>query len=152
MSSDRGALINAITDLIQRTSVLTTKMSQTAAGLLGINTTDLRCLQFLQAGPRTAGELARETGLTTASITTALDRLEAGGFVQRVRDTADRRRVLVKLRPTHTREHVAPVFTPLLKRWHAALSDYDDDQLRLIAEAFTKIDDALEAELDEMVD
>ena len=34
----------------------------------------------------TAGDLARATGLTTASITGVIDRLEEGGYVRRERD------------------------------------------------------------------
>ena len=73
-------------------------LGQVSAERIGINVTDLNCLNIVAlAGPMTAGELARETGLTTASITGVLDRLEEGGFVRRERDPKDRRRVIVKL-------------------------------------------------------
>src|ERR1700733_16083365 len=53
-----------------------------SAERIGINVTDLNCLNLLAlTGQMTAGELARETGLTTASITGVLDRLEEAGFV-----------------------------------------------------------------------
>lgn len=105
-----------------------------AAERLGINTTDLNCLNIVAlTGPMTAGDLARTTGLTTASITGVLDRLEESGFVRRERDTHDRRRVLVHLNFAGT-QHVGPVFAPLVKAWRAALSRYTDDQLRLILE------------------
>ena len=58
-----------------------------AAERIGINVTDLNCLNILAlSGQLTAGELARATGLTTASITGVLDRLEEAGFVRRERD------------------------------------------------------------------
>jgi DNA-binding MarR family transcriptional regulator len=58
----------------------------------------MRCLDVLEReGPVTAGYLAEVTGLTTGSITTVIDRLERHGFARRVRDPADRRRVLVEL-------------------------------------------------------
>ena len=50
-------------------------------------------------GPLTAGRLAELTGLTTAAITTVLDRLERAGYARRVHDAADRRRVIVELTP-----------------------------------------------------
>jgi len=63
-----------------------------AAGRIGINPTDLNCLNILSlAGQLTPGQLAQATGLTTASITGVADRLEAAGYVRRERDTADRR-------------------------------------------------------------
>src|SRR3984957_5631092 len=62
-----------------------------SAERIGINVTDLNCLNLLAlSGQMTAGELARATGLTTASITGVLDRLEEAGFVRRQRDAHDR--------------------------------------------------------------
>src|SRR5947209_11665341 len=73
-------------------------LGQVAAERIGVNVTDLNCLNIVAlTGPMTAGDLARQTGLTTASITGVLDRLEEGGFVRRERDPKDRRRVIVNL-------------------------------------------------------
>jgi len=47
----------------------------------------------------TAGALKEATGLTTGAITGILDRLERAGFVKRIRDPNDRRKVFVKLVP-----------------------------------------------------
>jgi DNA-binding MarR family transcriptional regulator len=47
----------------------------------------------------TAGELAAAVGLSPGAVTTALDRLEARGFVTRERDESDRRRVTLKRTP-----------------------------------------------------
>jgi DNA-binding MarR family transcriptional regulator len=46
---------------------------------IGINTTDLHSLNLIAVSKRdvSAGDLARLTGLTTASITTVIDRLGA---------------------------------------------------------------------------
>src|SRR5215475_3385475 len=71
-----------------------------AADRIGINVTDLNCLNILTLrGHMTAGELARATGLTTASITGVVDRLEEGGFVRREKDPHDRRRVIIRPSP-----------------------------------------------------
>jgi DNA-binding MarR family transcriptional regulator len=84
------------------------------AELLGINRTDLRCLDVLdQRGPLTAGQLAEAMHLSTGAVTTLVDRLERAGYARRVRDTVDRRRVLVELPPeTHgrTMEFYAPLY------------------------------------------
>src|SRR5690349_21852556 len=85
---------------MRRTGSTLQLLGQLAAERIGVNATDLNCLNLVAlAGPLTAGELARQTGLTTASITGVLDRLEEGGFVRRERDPKDRRRVNVKLNP-----------------------------------------------------
>jgi DNA-binding MarR family transcriptional regulator len=147
MSSERWKLIGEITDRIGRTTRSAMQMNHAAAGVLGINDTDMRCLQLLQDGPLTAGELARRTGLTTASMTAAIDRLEAAGFVARVRDPADRRRVVVELQRERARTDIAPVFLPVLRSWRAALSGYTERDLRLIATFLDQVEQALDTEV-----
>lgn len=65
------------------------------ADRLGINRTDLRCLHLLETGPRTPGEIAAHTRLTSGSVTALLDRLEGAGFIERCRSCADRRSVMI---------------------------------------------------------
>ncbi len=109
-------------------------VSQAAADRIGINTTDLHCLNILAFSDHepSAGELATITKLTTASITGVIDRLEFAGLVKRTSDPRDRRRVVVKLVPEIARTRVAPVFAPLLNEWQRELSTYSDSELVLI--------------------
>ena len=73
---------------------------EVAAQKLGVNRTDLRCLNIVQNhGGLTAGRLAELSGLTTAAVTTVLDRLERAGYARRVRDESDRRQVFVEVTP-----------------------------------------------------
>ncbi|WDR02501.1 MarR family transcriptional regulator [Devosia algicola] len=63
---------------------------------LGINRTDARCLDIIDANTRvTAGQLAEYSGLTTGAVTVVIDRLESAGYVARARDPHDRRKVWV---------------------------------------------------------
>jgi DNA-binding MarR family transcriptional regulator len=74
---------------------------QAIASQLGLNVTDTRCFELLSRYSKespTAGDLARDTGLTTGAITGILDRLENAGLVQRFRDPADRRKVFIRPR------------------------------------------------------
>ncbi len=48
-------------------------------------------------GPLSAGEISKETGLATASITDLIDRLVTKGYVSRGPHATDRRRIVVKL-------------------------------------------------------
>jgi DNA-binding MarR family transcriptional regulator len=67
-----------------------------AAQRLGVNLTDLHCLNIIEErGGVTAGELAAEAGLTTGAITGVIDRLERAGYAARTRDGGDRRKVTV---------------------------------------------------------
>ncbi len=47
--------------------------------------------------PTTVNDLARHMGVTPATMSLAIDRLEGKGYVARARDSADRRRVHVRL-------------------------------------------------------
>jgi DNA-binding MarR family transcriptional regulator len=76
------------------------QMDDAAARALGINRTDGRCLDVIdREGPVTAGRLAEAAGLTTAAVTTVIDRLEQHGYATRLRDPDDRRKVMVAMTP-----------------------------------------------------
>jgi DNA-binding MarR family transcriptional regulator len=64
---------------------------------MGLSGTDHKCLELaLRARePLTAGQIAQQSGLSTGAVTGVIDRLERRGFVHRVRDPHDRRKVLV---------------------------------------------------------
>lgn len=73
------------------------QFDEALTSFLGINRTDGRCLDIIdRKGPVTAGQLAIDSGLTTGAVTAIVDRLERQGYVRRVRDEADRRKVYVE--------------------------------------------------------
>ncbi|HTS99277.1 MAG TPA: MarR family transcriptional regulator [Streptosporangiaceae bacterium] len=121
----------------RKTSSLIQLLGQAAADRIGLNATDLNCLNILGfTGEMTAGELARATGLTTASITGVADRLEEAGYVRRERDPKDRRRVVIRLVQERALKDVGPLFLPLIRGWHGVVDHYSDDELRLIVEFY----------------
>ena len=104
------------------------------AELAGLNRTDWRCLDILGTrGSMTAGQLAEAARLTTGAVTGVLDHLEAAGLVRRVRDSVDRRRVIVET-TDEVERRTAPVYGPLIKENAEALSDFDADQLELVTD------------------
>ena len=111
-------------------------LDQRAADRLGLNRTDLRCLDLLfdaAAAPLSPGELAIAAGMTTGGVTTAIDRLERAGYVTRERDSADRRRVTV--RPTPLAERAAyEIYGPVARDGAAFLEQYDDEVLARMIE------------------
>jgi DNA-binding MarR family transcriptional regulator len=133
---------------VRRTGSLFQLLGQAAADRIGLNATDLNCLNILSfAGELTAGDLARQTGLTTASITGVADRLEEAGFVRRERDPKDRRRVVIRLVVERALSEVAPVFLPMIRDWQEMAAGYDDDELRLIVEFAGRMEQVLRAHL-----
>jgi DNA-binding MarR family transcriptional regulator len=137
----RADLEVAFATAMRRTGALMQLMGQAAAEQIGINATDLNCLNILSfSGHMTAGELARATGLTTASITGVIDRLEEAGFVSRERDPHDRRRVVVTITLDRAMRDVASVFLPLLRDWREMAARYSDDELRLIVDFYARME------------
>jgi DNA-binding MarR family transcriptional regulator len=123
-------------------------LGQVSADRIGINATDLNCLNLVAlTGHMTAGDLARQTGLSTASITGVLDRLEEGGFVRRVRDPHDRRRVIAELADGPGLREVGSTFGPVVKLWRATAADYSDDELRLLLEFQGKLEEIMRSQL-----
>ena len=107
------------------------EMDEAASRALGINRTDARCVDIvMREAPVTAGRLAKESGLTTAAVTSVLDRLEAAGYVTRTRDTADRRRVLVE--PTELIEQRARELWGPMGEFRDELSNYTMEQLEVL--------------------
>ncbi len=137
----RADLELAFATAMRRTGSLMQLMGQAAADRIGINATDLNCLNILSfSGHMTAGELARATGLTTASITGVIDRLEEAGYVTRERDPRDRRRVVVTLSLDKAMRNVASVFLPVLRDWRELATGYSDDELRLIVDFYARME------------
>ena len=130
--SARTALLEQIFSHVRAGQRLTAAVDETAGKLLGTNRTDGLCMDLLdERGQMTAGLLAEETGLTTGAITAVLDRLEHLGFVQRVRDTVDRRRVLVELTPRAKRASWE-LYGPLGEMGAELAQRYSDEQLEVI--------------------
>src|SRR5690606_33895059 len=125
-------LVQAISTASQIFSTSTVLFHTALADRLGLNTTDHKCIDILmRRGPMTAGQLAEVTGLTTGSITTALDRLEKANFIKRVADPNDRRKVILEVIPDRLSEMV-PLFEGLVGAYTRMLDEYSENELRLI--------------------
>ncbi len=148
MAPERQRLEGEFLLAMRRNGSIMQLLGQVSAERIGINATDLNCLNIVAlAGPMTAGELARATGLTTASITGVLDRLEEGGFVRRERDPKDRRRVIVTLNPGPGLREIGPTFGPLVRAWREAAAGYSDEDLRLLLDFQLKLEQIVRDQL-----
>ncbi|ATQ44972.1 MarR family transcriptional regulator [Caulobacter mirabilis] len=103
------------------------------AAKVGLNMTDLECLDVIQMSGRvTAGELARRTGLSTGAMTTAIDRLVRAGYVERQDDPNDRRRVFVMARPDRLQALWA-IYAPLQAAMEQLYEGWSEEELTRIA-------------------
>lgn len=99
---------------------------------VGINATDLQCLNVLELqGSATPTELAGWSRLTTGGITVVLDRLERAGYIQREPNPKDRRSTIIRpVMPALGKlyGHYRPHEQALTK----VLSSYTESELQLI--------------------
>src|SRR6188472_3682112 len=131
MATSRQAAIAAAGDALQRYQRSVQAFDDAAARRLGIGPADLRCLDWLVDGPKTAGELSRATGLRPAATTALIDRLAQRGLVERVASQRDRRQVLVQMT---ARGHATTweVYRPLVEEGASLLGGLSEDELDLM--------------------
>ncbi len=118
---------------LRRLGTASTLHSQAVARRVGLTPVDLECLDMIVLdGPVTAGRIALHTGLTTGAVTGLVDRLERKGYVERVSDPGDRRKVMVRAIPAN----IAPVqaqFRAMAEATSALMATYPPQDLALIA-------------------
>lgn len=119
---------------VRRSSAAGVLHSQAVAKKVGVNSTDLECLDLiLTGGPATAGEIGRRTGLTSGAVTGLIDRLERQGLVERFRDAQDRRKVLVRVREEAVAKF-APFFEPMAAAFLDLVKGYSNEELNLLSD------------------
>ncbi|HEY3682628.1 MAG TPA: MarR family transcriptional regulator [Streptosporangiaceae bacterium] len=109
-------------------------VDEAAAAAVGVNRTDLRCLDLLMdTGAMAPSRLSTELGLTTGSVTAMLDRLERRGYVTRTPDPADRRKVVIEATDEARRKAWA-VYGPLAEEGEKILARYTAAELAVITD------------------
>ena len=105
-----------------------------AAARLGVSDTDLHCLNIIESrSGLTAGELAKESGLTTGAVTAVIDRLDRAGLARRVADERDRRKVLVEVTPEFY-ARARKIWGPVAADWQRSISRrFSAEELAVIA-------------------
>ncbi|WP_322973166.1 MarR family winged helix-turn-helix transcriptional regulator [Peterkaempfera griseoplana] len=124
------------------------------AALHHLHPTDLRALIHLLDADRagitvTPGRLGAQLGINSASATALIDRLERRDLIHRVRDTGDRRRVLLEVE-----EHAVTLgwsfFGPLISRMVSAAGSYDAAELAVVRRFLVEMGEAVAAERQRM--
>ena len=124
----RRQVVAELGDAMQRYQRSVQSYDDAVGRALGLGPADLRCLDWLVDGPRTAGLLATATGLRPAATTALIDRLEARGLVERVRDEGDRRKVLVRMTDEGMRSTYA-MYAPLVEEGQGLFARHSVAQL-----------------------
>jgi DNA-binding MarR family transcriptional regulator len=131
--------IDSVLRSLRRVNLQGSFFGQTVAIRFGLSESDIEALELLiDTGAATAGRLSELMGLSTGAVTRVIDRLEQSGYVRRVPDPADRRRVIVEVVP----EKVAAVQATLSRIGQAGateIGNYTEAQLALIEDFLTKM-------------
>lgn len=133
-SPARAATVASVIDESRRMSTRTVVFHAAIAERLGLNPSDHKCADLIcnETGPITAGRLAELTGLSTGAITGVVDRLERAGFVSRVPDPEDRRRVVIAGCMERRAADLQQLFMPMLASMVGLCESYSDAELELI--------------------
>jgi DNA-binding MarR family transcriptional regulator len=110
-----------------------TAFDKLAAERLGVNETDLHCLNVIEnSGGLSAGDLAVQSGLSTGAVTGVIDRLERAGYARRAPDPTDRRRVRVEVTPSFYNQ-AERIWGPVAADWQSTLAKrFTTEELELI--------------------
>jgi DNA-binding MarR family transcriptional regulator len=128
MPPSRQDAVAAVGGAMQRYQRTVQRFDDAVGRALGVNAADMRCLDHLSEGSRTAGELALATGLRPAATTALVDRLSERGLVRRVPSDGDRRRVLVEL-TDEGRARVWQAYGPLVDEGAGMLDGIGTEEL-----------------------
>jgi DNA-binding MarR family transcriptional regulator len=143
---DKRQGIDEVVRALRRVNFQGSIFGQSVAIRLGLSESDIDALELLiDTGAATAGKLSEVMGLTTGAVTRVIDRLEQAGYVRRVSDPTDRRRVIVEVVP----EKVTTLDSMMasLERAAAAEADrYSPEQLALIGDFLTRMADLTQDE------
>jgi DNA-binding MarR family transcriptional regulator len=128
----RADLIRAIGGAVQLYQDATDAFDDAACAVLGLNRTDLKCLNVIaHREPVAVGEIGKAAGLTRGAMTTAIDRIEQAGYVRRLRHPDDRRGVLVEL-TDRGRKAIDAIWGEYVRNAEAFYSGYSTAELKCI--------------------
>lgn len=143
------ALYQELVEAVQLAGTLTVLHTNAIAQRIGLSATEFEAMDIISRyQPITAGRLAEYCGLTTGAITGIVDRLERGGFVERERDPADRRRVFIKPIENATRsKKVRTLYKPIDTAFRKYICHYSRDELCLLLKMQKQANEMTEASI-----
>lgn len=135
MSSELAELRERLSVEMQAMQSVINDYDGEVAVRLGVNRTDLRCIEILQqrGGTGSPSELGVALGLTTGSVTAMLDRLEKLGYLTRAPDPGDRRKVIVRI-TDEVSARAYEFYRSIIDEGAELLAPYSAAELKLISD------------------
>src|ERR1700722_2289112 len=135
---EHAALVAQLQFLGEMSSTEAALFHHHAAAANGLGITDSKTISALmQEGPMTAGEIAKRLGLTSGAVTNVIDRLVRAGFVRRVADPQDRRKVIVEADLANL-EKLGQVYDSVADAFQKLHEQYTIEELRFLIDYFTQ--------------
>ena len=144
----RGSfVVHPATTLLRDILDLTNDFEAHLGRELSVNATDLEAMEeLIRDGALSPTELARRLNMSTAAVTTVVDRLTAVGHVSRERNPDDRRGVLVVPQPDSVRQAMSTLM-PMILGMDGVLAAFDDAERDTITAYLGKVADVYRAQL-----
>jgi len=139
--------VHPATTLLRDILDLTTEFERHLGRELTVNPTDLAAMEeLIRDGALSPTELAGRLGLTTAAVTTAVDRLTAVGHVSRQPNPADRRGILVVPSPDSVRRAMSTLM-PMILGMDRVLGEFDEAERDTITAYLGRVADVYREQL-----
>ena len=136
-AAHHGRLNRAIKESLRELGAQLSRLNHSVGERLDLKDADLECLDLIaRYGPLSPSALARRAGLHPATMTGILDRLERGGWIDRGRDPADRRGVVVQAARSRGAEilRLYLIDSGMNTALDQICAQYDDQGLQLLAD------------------
>lgn len=123
-------------------------MNARARAASSMTENEMRIIQFLLSSAReqtavTPTSLSRHLGVTSASMTALLDRLERAGAIERVRHPSDRRSLLITA-TARAEETVGAPVVAFQEATRQIASELSDDDRRVVMDFLTRLTGAVD--------
>jgi len=136
--------------LLRRVLVLNNAMEFHLRKHLKTNETDFQAMQhLLQVGPMTPSALAELLHLTTAAVTSVIDRLVQAGHVRRSPHPSDRRRIVVQPTEESVKEAMGQLM-PMILTTDSLVRHMDEHEQSAVTAYLEGVVLSMEARIDSM--
>lgn len=142
-------LVERMLRAIRRVILKTSEYSRSLSRHSGLTLPQLLCLRAIrdlssERDEVTAAHVSSRVGLAAPTISRILERMERAQLIERLRNSADRRRVLIHLTETG-KQRLAGIPTPLQEQFVARVTSLAEDEQRNLVASLEQVVELMEA-------
>ena len=146
LSDDADNILRAVRGIVRSITIHSKRLLRET----GMTLPQILCLRAIGAASQaatdvTAAQVARSVQLSPATVTGIIDRLERGELIERERDTADRRKVYLRLTP-RGQEWLVSLPSSLQDRAVERLNSLSSERRKRILDTLNEVLQIMEAE------